>query len=255
MKQTSPRTSLSRFGIGSGGGLERNGAKPRRRRKRVGGRGEVDEGGSPSRIACRTISTATSRSARGNGTRRSLFPVERSVTFFHMGIFRTRVENTRVCGAVRRARPISNPRYPESTAASRSVGGGARRRSRSCTSRGDALLARTSLTNMNTMSATRCVYAMARVPVALAGASRATRARRGRRPGEGPRRVGSPRASRAPRSRRARGRRRGGLLRQLRVQGRDPHLRRRRPEGLHRPPANFCIIEGGARDKVRDFAT
>ena len=39
------------------------------------------------------------------------------------------------------------------------------------------LLARTSHTNMNTMSATRCVCAMAARPVALAGASRAGRAR------------------------------------------------------------------------------
>ena len=165
------------------------------------------------------------------------------------------MENTRVCGAVRRARPISNPRYPESTAASRSVGGGARRRSRSCTSRGDA--PRANLAHEHEHDVGHALRLRDGGASRRAGGrvARGTRARvAGVAPARGPRRSGLP----ARRARRALAARADAAAEDSSASSASKDETRISVDDVLRDstalPANFCIIEGGARDKVRDFA-
>ena len=108
---------------------------------------------------------------------------------------------------------------------------------------------------MNTMSATRCVCAMAARPVALAGASRAGRARvAGVAPARGLGGSGLP----ARRARRALAARADAAAEDSSASSASKDETRISVDDVLRDstalPANFCIIEGGARDKVRDFA-
>ena len=120
------------------------------------------------------------------------------------------------------------------------------------------LLARTSHTTTNTMSAARCVGAMAARPVALAGASRAGRARvAGVAPARGLGGPGLP-ARRARRALAARADAAPDDSSATSATSAPKDETRISVDDVMMDstalPANFCIIEGGARDKVRDFA-